>query len=308
MEAPVLTNSDCEGGSSVFRVEAAELYPSATAGVQDADAGSRPLRSFFDSPTYLTVSSQLYLEAVSASLGRVFTLGPAFRAESSLTSRHLSEFWMLEAELSFVDDLQGIVDVVEGCVRSAFQAAWDQCPDELQYFHKQQSRERQQLAATWPRICYDEAIELLQKHHGPTTWGSDLATEQERWLAEEHFKGPVFVTDYPAALKPFYMRKNPASSSPRGETVACFDLLVPGVGELAGGSLREERLPELQEAMQLKGLDAVDYGWYLDLRRYGSAPHGGFGLGWERLISWISGQENVRECIAFPRAKEGFKI
>lgn len=310
MEAPILTNSDCEGGSSVFRVEAAEHYPSAkkTSSLSTDTQTTRP-DSFFHSPTYLTVSSQLYLEAITASLGRVYTLGPAFRAEPSLTSRHLSEFWMLEAELAFVDDLDSILDVVEGCAKAALQAAWAECPDEMAYFRQKSEWNAQKTSTEWPRVTYDAAVHLLQSHHGPIAWGSDLSTEQERWLAEQHFQGPVFVTHYPAELKPFYMRQSPdAQCSPQGDTVACFDLLVPGVGELAGGSLREERLPELKRAMHRKGLDEADYEWYLDLRRYGTVPHGGFGLGWERLISWLSGQENVRECIAFPRAKEGFRI
>lgn len=299
MEAPILTNSDCEGGSSVFRVESAEHFSNASPPHQSH------IKSFFHSPTYLTVSSQLYLEAISASISRVYTLGPAFRAEPSLTSRHLSEFWMLEQEIAFVDSIDQILDIVEGCVRAAWATASERLPEDLRKLH--QSETLPVVPEHWPRINYDQAVDLLRTHHAPVTWGSDLSTEQERWITDQHYKSPVFVTDYPASLKPFYMRKND-QPSPHGSTAACFDLLVPGIGELAGGSLREERLPQLRQAMREKQLHEQDYDWYLDLRRYGSVPHGGFGLGWERLTSWITGLENVRECIAFPRAKEGFEI
>lgn len=315
VEAPILTNSDCEGGSSVFRVESDEHFPSPSSPSQQQHLHpDQQLKSFFSSPTYLTVSSQLYLEAISASISRVFTLGPAFRAERSLTSRHLSEFWMLEGELSFIEDLSSLLDVVEGCVRAAQRSALDVdvsfSPTLSTTADNRGEHIQRALKQSWPRVSYDEAIRLLNAHHGAAEWGADLSTEQERWLAEQHFQSPVFVTDYPASLKPFYMRRNASSEQrqERQQTVACFDLLVPGVGELAGGSLREERMDVLLESMRAKGLDKEDYEWYLDLRKYGTVPHGGFGLGWERLISWMSGLDNVRECIAFPRAKEGFKV
>jgi asparaginyl-tRNA synthetase len=274
-----LTSLDCEGGSSVFRVTTTD---------------SKPL---FDRPTFLSVSTQLYQEALSSALGRVFTLAPAFRAERSLTSRHLTEFWMLEAEVSWVDELEQVMGVVEACVRAA-QVAGTQSRD-----LKLLRPDFQPSMAPWPRITYTDVLPILQQAGFAVQWGDDLRTEQERFLAEQHFRSPVFVTDYPASLKPFYMRLNADQ-----RTVACFDLLVPSIGELAGGSLREERAGPLKDAMAAKGLDAADYGWYMDLRRFGSVPHGGFGLGWERLIAYLTGVENVRECVAFPRSSEGWAV
>lgn len=204
---------------------------------------------------------------------------------------------MLELEISFISDLNPLLDLVEGCVKSIVLSCGSTLPSS--YFDKE-----------WPRITYSEAIETLREKKGTRIeWGDDLNTEQEKWLAERHFQSPLFVTRYPKKRKPFYMRQVLPSEAEEGkETVDCFDLLVPRIGELAGGSLREERLIGLESNMREKGLTQEDYEWYLDLRRFGSVPHGGFGLGWERLISWMSGAENVRECIAFPRATEGFKI
>lgn len=288
VDPPLLTNSDCEGGSASFRVEAASNFAKHSAS-----------NSFFHRPTYLTVSSQLYLESLAASLGRVFTLSPAFRAERSSTSRHLTEFWMLEVEASFTNDLDQIMSVAEACVRASSKGS------ESLVLNSELDSER-----SFACMTYNEAISVLQNQHSPSLqWGEDLNTEQERHLAEKFAQGPVFVTDYPKHLKPFYMRANQADSIHTArDTVACFDLLVPRIGELAGGSLREERLDKLQEAMLLHNMAVEDYDWYLDLRRFGSAPHGGFGLGWERLISLLTGNENVRECVAFPRASEGFSI
>jgi asparaginyl-tRNA synthetase len=205
---------------------------------------------------------------------------------------------MLEAEVSFTRDLEDVMGVVEGCVKAAQGAA--AASDDIKLLRPDFQADSEE----WPRITYTEAIRLLQEQAKlPIEWGQDLPTEHERWLAEKHFQSPVFVTDYPAKLKPFYMRLNED-----GKTVACFDLLVPKVGELAGGSLREERLDHLKQAMKAKGMPEAEYGWYLDLRRYGTVPHGGFGLGWERLVSYLTGLENVRECVAFPRSSEGWEI
>jgi len=266
---------------------------------------------------YLSVSGQLHQEAivVGGGINRTWHLGPAFRAEKSDTNRHLNEFWMCEAELGWTESLGDVMICVEGLVKAIASA-----------IAKEKTREMQDVLplgweavqcitrdaeARWKRMPYREAVDELAAaadadaqlfQHAPS-YESGLKSEHERWLAEKH--GPTFVTDYPAAQKPFYMRKNEGEQQ---DTVACFDLLVPRIGELAGGSLREERLGELEKAIKEKGMRTEDYDWYLDLRRYGSVPHGGFGLGWERLVSWLLGVENVRECIPFPRASEGSRF
>jgi asparaginyl-tRNA synthetase len=294
---PILTSSDCEGAGEAFRL--APLAPPTPAGA----AGST---EFFGGQAFLTVSSQLHLEALAGSLARVYAVTPCFRAERSQTARHLAEFWMLEAELAFVEDVGDVCGVVEGVVRHAALACAAADP----------SRAEALAAATdpdrpWARMTYTDAVAELERHAADKPgafafapgWGRPLQSEHERWLAESLVGGPVFVTDYPAALKPFYMRANGDGDAAvdAHATVACFDLLVPGVGELAGGSLREERLPLLEVAIEKHGLDRAEYAWYTDLRRYGSAPHGGFGLGVERLVGWLAGVESVRECIPFPR-------
>lgn len=265
IHTPVLTQNDCEGGGEAFSL-------------------AEPAPTMFSHPAYLTVSSQLHLEAMAAALPRVYTLAPAFRAESSATSRHLSEFWMLEAELAFASTLQEVMDVVEASVRSVLPA--------------------EMTAAFWRSITYKDAVTALADgapsfEYGAPAWGDPLRSEHERWLAEVWASGaPVFVTHFPAAHKPFYMLANDDDPA----TVACFDLLVPRVGELAGGSLREHRLDRLRDSMERHGVSKNgDLDWYLDLRRWGSTPHGGFGLGFERLVAWITGTESVKECIPFPR-------
>ena len=260
---------------------------------------------FFGRPAYLTVSSQLHLEALAQSLARVYTIAPSFRAERSQTGRHLSEFWMLEAEWAFTNHVDDVCQVVEGAVKRAL----TQDSVDLAYLRKDlpddhlASLEKASLTPTWTRITYTEAVNELQKAQSASRlfkfepkWGSTLQSEHERWIANHLVNGPTFVTDYPSALKPFYMRWNDD-----GKTVACFDLLVPHLGELVGGSLREERLANLHKAMENQGMDPTPYEWYLDIRRHGGAPHGGFGMGFERLISWMAGVENVRECIPMPR-------
>lgn len=240
------------------------------------------------------MSSQLHLEALAAANSRVFTLSPCFRAESSQTSRHLAEFHMLEAEWAFTKSVEDVCVTVEDAIKLAAEAA--STAEDLDV-------DVLQLQKSWPRMSYTDAIRELESYNSsPTsdfqfapTWGSPLRSEHEKWLANS-LKSPVFVTDYPKSLKPFYMRLNDDK-----ETVACFDLLVPGLGELVGGSLREERLPYLDASLDQHGLDKVEYGWYRDLRRFGGTPHGGFGLGFERLVSCITGAENVRECIPMPK-------
>jgi asparaginyl-tRNA synthetase len=253
---------------------------------------------FFSRPSYLTVSSQLHLEALASAISRVYTLSPCFRAERSQTNRHLAEFWMLEAEWAFTHSIDDICQVVQGAIKEVIQRA------NKDMTARNLLLDINCLEGPWPRISYTDAIAELEKYHTsaakkftfPPAWGKALQSEHERWLANELVHGPVFVTDYPTSLKPFYMRLNDD-----GRTVACFDLLVPRVGELVGGSLREERLSHLERALDGHGLSREEYGWYLDLRKYGTAPHGGFGLGFERLIGWLSGIENVRECIPMPR-------
>ncbi|KAH9901343.1 asparaginyl-tRNA synthetase [Cubamyces lactineus] len=321
VHTPIITSNDCEGAGETFRIAPSSDLPSTTPSSQNASPPTTQPQApseYFNHPAYLTVSSQLHLEAVAAAISRVYTLSPCFRAERSQTSRHLAEFWMLEAEWAFTSSVADLCAVVEGALRHVLRAHASSA-DMIALWRAKEGAEaerREQLVALadvpqpWTRMTYTEAVRVLAEHHAkthafvfPPEWGKGLQSEHERWLAETHVRGPVFVTDYPASLKPFYMRANPADSDPSaaGPTVACFDLLVPGVGELVGGSLREERLELLEAAIERHGLAKADYAWYLDLRKYGGAPHGGFGLGFERLISWMSGIESVRECVAMPR-------
>jgi len=290
---PIITSNDAEGAGETFRVTPA---PPSRAGHGPATQDPE----FFSKPSYLTVSSQLHLEALSNGVARVWTLSPCFRAERSQTSRHLAEFWMLEAEWAFVDSVEELCSVVEASIKHVLRL---DSPDWI-LLRKDVGVSRAPVAAvsetSWARITYTDAIHELQKSgvhfQFAPTWGAALQSEHERWLAESFARGPIFVTDYPSAMKPFYMRQNDD-----GKTVACFDLLVPHVGELVGGSLREERPTRLEAAIKRQGLDDGVYQWYLDLRKFGGAPHGGYGMGFERLISWLSGIENVRECIPMPR-------
>ncbi|KAG2143075.1 hypothetical protein DEU56DRAFT_793379 [Suillus clintonianus] len=302
VHTPILTSNDCEGGGETFRVSPAS---SAISPGQLPDPSAQA--EFFSQPAYLTVSSQLHLEALAASLSRVYTLSPCFRAERSQTNRHLAEFWMLEAEWAFIHHVGDVCHVVEESLKNILV----QCQSENPLFWKdgdeaklKSLEDASRPGLSWTRMTYTDAVKELEKYHASSrvgfefepAWGRALQSEHERWLSERLVGGPVFVTDYPTSLKPFYMRANDD-----GQTVACFDLLVPFIGELVGGSLREERSSHLVEAIQRHGLNEEEYRWYVDLRKYGSAPHGGYGLGFERLISWMSGIENVRECIAMPR-------
>lgn len=292
MNTPILTGNDCEGAGETFRISP---VPQRTGSATE---------EFFDRPAYLTVSSQLHLEALAQALTRVYTISPTFRAERSQTNRHLSEFWMLEAEWGFTKDVNELCGIVEGSVKHVLGQHLGSKDLELLWKEgDEQKRRSVEDAATgkWTRMTYTDAIKELAKEKAnfqfEPQWGKALQSEHERWLADKVVNGPVFVTDYPTALKPFYMRANEDS-----ETVACFDLLMPRLGELVGGSLREERVPLLERALEKHQLDKQDYQWYIDLRTFGGAPHGGFGLGFERLISWMTGIENVRECIPVPRA------
>lgn len=330
----MITSSDCEGAGEVFKVvDASAPSPTPIPPTPTSSSSSSTTipttTSTIPTPRYLTVSSQLHLEAIAASFSKVYTLSPSFRAEKSDTARHLQEFWMLEAEVGFLPSdervgLEQVMKVAEGVVISVVRDLWENNKEDLDYFFDQTPGLEDQIKSLldsppFPRITYSEAVLLLEAHVAiypnafvyKPSWGASLQTEHEKWLAEEHFKGPVFVTDYPSSQKPWYMLPNPSSStlpSTPESTSACFDLLVPRLGELAGGSLREHRLEELIIAMKSKGIEVEDYEWYKDLREYGSTRHGGFGMGWERLIGFVTGLENVRECTAFPRAAEGSRF
>lgn len=308
---PIITSSDCEGAGEVFTVS--------------TSSKDKTEDLFFKTPKYLTVSTQLHLEALAAALPRVWTLSPTFRAEKSDTNRHLSEFYMLEAEISFVETLDPLLEFIENMIRTLV-VSLSQSRTGLELLslpgtEAETLKQRWESLTTpsrWKRMTYTEAIEFLQaakaekrtKFKFPTVWGSALQSEHEKFLAEQ-FNGPVFVTDYPASIKPFYMLPStPAGVTSHGPTVACFDLLLPAVGELIGGSLREHRHAELLESMKAHGLvstagdidgDRSALDWYQDLRKMGSVPHGGFGLGMERLLCYLGGMENIREASAFPR-------
>ncbi|EIN08654.1 asparaginyl-tRNA synthetase [Punctularia strigosozonata HHB-11173 SS5] len=303
---PVVTSNDCEGAGETFRI----THPSPVPSSPDRSPSRTPQApappstdEFFGRPAYLTVSSQLHLESLAAALSRVYTLGPCFRAERSQTGRHLAEFWMLEAEWTFVDRVRDVCDVVEGSVKRVLRDAL--AGAEVDEARRAALEDAARADKAWARMSYTQAVRALEASGRAFAfeprWGQALQSEHERWLAESLVGGPVFVTDYPAALKPFYMRANDDDDDDGRRTVACFDLLVPQLGELAGGSLREHRVHLLEEAIGRHGLEREAYEWYVDLRRYGGAPHGGFGLGFERLIGWVGGVENVRECIAMPR-------
>ncbi|CUA73977.1 asparaginyl-tRNA synthetase [Rhizoctonia solani] len=316
---PLITSNDTEGAGETFRVIPASEPPEPELSALDVSTpGGKP--EFFGVPAHLSVSAQLHLEALSHSLSRVYTLAPSFRAERSQTNRHLAEFWMLEAELQLsTPSLGPVLDVVEGCLRSIFDA-YTRSTDAMVRFPEAKAA-RHALESEWRRMSYTHALEELNIAHDqgvfikPTgkgkgkdivprpVWGQGLRSEHERYLARDV---PIFVTDYPADIKPFYMRLNEETSTP--PTVACFDLLLPGLGELVGGSVREERLDYLDAALKQRGMDLDELAWYRDLRMYGASPHGGFGLGFERLVSFVTGLENVRECIAFPRAFGRMKV
>lgn len=300
VHTPIITGSDCEGAGETFRVTTlpADEPPRRDDGTVDFS------QDFFSRSTNLTVSGQLEAECLALAFAKVYTFGPTFRAENSNTQRHAAEFWMIEPEIAFAD-LQDDMDLAENLIKYVLQAILAECPEEMQFFNNfydQGLLERlnQIIKADFAKITYTEAIELLVKatkdfEYTPE-WGLDLQTEHERYLTEEVFKKPLFVTDYPKGIKAFYMRRNDD-----GKTVAAMDLLVPGVGEIIGGSQREERWEILKSALEEGNLDPQEYSWYLDLRRYGGAPHAGFGLGFERLLMYVTGVSNIRDVIPFPR-------
>ena len=301
VHTPIITGSDCEGAGELFRVTA--LDPVA-AESRTAEGEIAYTKDFFARPTYLTVSGQLEAEALALALSKVYTFGPTFRAENSNTSRHASEFWMIEPEMAFCD-LNGNMDLAQESVKYLIADARKHCPDEMELFAKFVDKEllaRLDFVVERPfqRITYSDAVDLLkksgEKFEFPIDYGLNLQSEHERWLTEKHFKCPVTVFNFPKEIKPFYMRLNDD-----GRTVAAMDLLVPGIGEIVGGSQREERLETLKENMRRHNMDPADYKWYLDLRRYGTSPHSGFGLGFERMLMFVTGVPNIRDVIPFAR-------
>lgn len=300
LHTPLITASDCEGAGAMFQVTTLDLnnLPKTEEGAVDYS------QDFFGRPCSLTVSGQLEGELGALSLGQIYTFGPTFRAENSNTPRHLSEFWMIEPEMAFCD-LDGDLVVMEEMVKYIISTVLEKCPQEMDFFTKfvdKGLRERLEHVrdSAFGRVTYTEAVELLQKSGKefdyPVSWGVDLQTEHERYLTEEIFKKPLFVTDYPKEIKAFYMRLNDD-----GKTVAAADCLVPGIGEIIGGSQREERLDLLAARMAELGLNEEDYWWYLDLRRYGSCRHAGFGLGFERMVMYLTGISNIRDVELHPR-------
>ncbi len=299
VHTPIITASDCEGAGELFRVSTIDVKnPPRKNG--DIDYA----QDFFARQTYLTVSGQLEAEAFACALTNVYTFGPTFRAENSNTSRHASEFWMIEPEMAFCD-LTGNMNLAEEFVKYLIADARKHCPEEMELFTKFVDKEllaRLDFVFDRPfqRISYSEAIELLKKSGEKfeflIDYGLNLQSEHERWLTEKHFKCPVTVFNFPKEIKPFYMRSNDDR-----KTVAAMDLLVPGIGEIVGGSQREERLEMLKENMRRHKMDPADYKWYLDLRRYGTVPHSGFGLGFERMLMFITGIPNIRDVIPFAR-------
>jgi asparaginyl-tRNA synthetase len=300
VHAPIITTNDCEGAGELFTVTSLDLkqLPFKKAGEVDYS------KDFFGGRAYLTVSGQLEAEVMAMAFSNVYTFGPTFRAENSNTSRHLAEFWMVEPEMAFCD-LQGDMDLAEAFLKHIFKSVLETCPEDMEFFNQ---RIDQTVLATadniinnqFERITYTEAIALLEKadqlFEYPVKWGLDLQSEHERYLAEQLFKKPVIVTDYPVEIKAFYMRLNDDE-----KTVRAMDILAPKIGEIIGGSQREERLDVLERRIQSQGMNPEDLWWYLDLRRYGTVPHAGFGLGFERLVQFMTGMGNIRDVIPFPR-------
>jgi len=297
---PIITASDAEGAGDMFRVSTLDLanLPRTESGAVDYS------QDFFGKETFLTVSGQLNLEGYCLALSNVYTFGPTFRAENSNTSRHLAEFWMVEPEIAFAD-LDDLADVAEEFLKYIFAAVLEECPDDMAFFEQRIEPEaitrlKSFIDTKFVRLDYEEAIEILKssdvKFEYPAEWGLDLQTEHERYLTENHFNAPVVVMNYPTEIKAFYMRL-----SDDERTVAALDVLAPGIGEIIGGAQREERLDVLERRMGELDLDAEHYNWYLDLRRYGTVPHAGFGLGFERLVNYITGMTNIRDVIPYPR-------
>ncbi len=302
VHTPIITASDCEGAGEMFQVTKLDLNAIARREM----AGIDYKFDFFDRPTYLTVSGQLEAETYACALGNVYTFGPTFRAENSNTSRHLAEFWMVEPEMAFYE-LPDNMQLAEDFIKRILQDLLDRCPEDMAFFNDRIDESKSLIQrlesltrAEFQRISYTAAIEILQNSGQtfdyPVQWGVDLQSEHERYLTEKHFNGPVILFDYPRVIKPFYMYCNED-----GRTVRGMDVLVPGVGEIIGGSQREHRLDVLLERMAEMNLSPSEYWWYVDLRRYGTVPHSGFGLGLERVLQFVTAMNNIRDVIPFPR-------
>lgn len=297
IHTPIITGSDCEGAGELFRVSTLDQLKTHANYKED----------FFGKETFLTVSGQLNVEAYCMALSRVYTFGPTFRAENSNTSRHLAEFWMIEPEIAFAD-LDDIAAFCENLLKHVFKEVLEKCAEDMEFFNTFIDKDciarlTKVINSNFERMTYTEAVRLLeeskQQFSYPVKWGLDLQSEHERYLSEQLCKKPVIVTDYPKDIKSFYMRLNSDN-----KTVAALDILVPGIGEIIGGSQREERFDMITKRLQEMHIDPEVYSWYLDLRKYGTVPHGGFGLGLERLLSYITGLNNVRDVIPFPRTPQ----
>ena len=304
VHTPIITASDCEGAGEMFQVTTLELDKLPRQDVSKQGPQIDFARDFFDRPTFLTVSGQLEAEIFACGLGKAYTFGPTFRAENSNTARHLAEFWMIEPEMAFCD-LDGNMELAERLLKRIFRDVLDKCPEDMEFFNLRIDKTaietlRNVVDSEFVRLPYTEAVEILkgsgQEFEFPVDWGTDLQSEHERYLTEKHFSAPVILYDYPRTIKPFYMRTNDD-----GRTVRAMDVLVPKVGEIIGGSQREERLDVLTQRMKEQDLNPEDYWWYLDLRRYGTVEHSGFGLGLERVIQFITGMANIRDVIPFSR-------
>ena len=299
LQAPMITASDAEGAGAMFRVTTLDLE-----NVPMKDGAVNAEEDFFGKPTFLTVSGQLEAEIFALALSDVYTFGPTFRAENSNTSRHLAEFWMVEPEVAFCD-LDGLADLSEEFLKHIFTYVLDHCQEDMGFFNQWFDKTAIStlegiVTSDFERLTYTEAVDILQRSgesfEFPVVWGSDLQSEHERYLAETKIGKPIIVTDYPKEIKAFYMRLNED-----GKTARALDVLVPRIGEIIGGSQREERRDVLLERIRQSGLDEKNYWWYLDLRSYGTVPHSGFGLGFERTLQFITGMPNIRDVIAFPR-------
>jgi len=307
INAPIITASDAEGAGEMFKVTTLDLD-----NIEKDDNNITDYKAdFFGEQTGLTVSGQLEAEVMATALGDVYTFGPTFRAENSNTSRHASEFWMIEPEMAFCN-LEEMMDLIEDFIKYLFKYALEEAKEEMEFFDQNIEKGRKEtlekiINATFARITYTEAVNILKKaDHSfefPVKWGMDLQTEHERYLTENHFKKPVLVTDYPVGIKAFYMRLNDDN-----QTVAAVDCLVPEVGEIIGGSQREERYDVLKKRMEEENMNIEKYEWFLELREFGTVPHSGFGLGFERILMYISGIKNIRDIIPFPRTPGNAKF
>lgn len=300
ISTPIITGADAEGAGEMFRVSTLDME-----NLPRDDKGAIDYKQdFFGKETFLTVSGQLNVETYACALSKVYTFGPTFRAENSNTTRHLAEFWMIEPEVAYAE-LKDVAQLAEDMLKFVFKAVLEERADDMAFFAERVdenavSRLQNMIDSSFVRMDYTDAVEILKncgkKFDYPVEWGVDLQSEHERYLAEVHVGAPVILQNYPKDIKAFYMRMNED-----GKTVAAMDILAPGIGEIIGGSQREERLEQLDARMDQMGLNKEDYSWYRDLRRYGTVPHAGFGLGFERLVSYVTGVGNVRDVIAFPR-------